>query len=276
MLSSQSGLIPPVCGPRTTMFPNKMLKTKNMKPIAFFDFETTGTDVAVDKIVEISIVIFSPDFSEIINKKTMLINPGIPIPKEATEIHGITDEMVKDQPLFPNIAKGVLAFIEGCDMAGYNINNFDKPLFAEEFARCGINWPAGDVLFIDAMQIFHSKEKRDLSGAMKFYCNEDHEGAHAAEIDNIATAKVLQAQLKTYADLGAMDREQLAKFCQPNECMDIAGKIIKNADGKWVYGFGKDKGKRIKENPGFGQWMLKSNFTTNTKDCIRKILDWHK
>ncbi len=240
------------------------------KPICHIDTETTSVEVDSAKIVQICIIKMDT-LGQVLDKRTKLINPGIPIPAEATAVHGITDEMVKDAPTFQSLSKGIFDFIEGCDFAGYNIINFDVPLLAEEFARCNITWPPQDALFFDAMKIFHEKEKRDLTAAMKFYCGVELEGAHDAENDVLASAKVLAAQLTKYEDLKAMTPEQLSKFCMPQDRLDLAGKIVLK-DGEAVYNFGKDKGKSVKKFPGFGEWMLKNSFTSNTKNVVRSLI----
>ena len=180
--------------------------------------------------------------------------------------------MVATAPKFANLAKALLSFFDGCDLAGYNIVGFDVPMISEEFARCGIEWPAEDVRYIDAFKIFLEKEKRDLAGAARFYLNKDHTGAHDARVDVIMTVQVAAKQLMQYTDLAAMTPSQLSKFCTGERSIDLAGKIVLNEAGIPVYGFGKDKGKPVQENPGFGKWMLGQSFPTNTKNIIKKLI----
>lgn len=242
-----------------------------MKPIVFFDLETTGTDTEDDRIVSIAAVKMQPTLMQKIDERTTLINPMRPIPKQASEVHKITDDMVALKPTFANIYKSLLEFLKGCDFAGYNILNFDVPLLSAEFARCGVSWPEPGSIFVDAYTIFAEKEKRTLEAAMQFYCNEAHEDAHDALGDVRATIKVLQAQITRYDDLSGKTPEQLFTFCMGNR-IDLAGKIVKNDEGVAVYAFGKDKGKPVKENPGFAEWMLKNSFPIDTKRVIRELL----
>ena len=172
------------------------MKLNLKKPIAFFDLETTGVDVSKDRIVEIAIVKVNPNQST--ETKTMRINPTIPIPKEASKIHGIYDEDIKDAPTFKQIAKDIVKFIEGCDLAGYNSNQFDIPLLAEEFLRADVDFSVKNRKFVDVQVIYHKMEQRTLSAAYKFYCKKDLEGAHGAEAYTMTTYEVLQAQLDMY------------------------------------------------------------------------------
>jgi DNA polymerase-3 subunit epsilon len=241
-----------------------------MNPIVFFDLETTGTDVVNDRIVQLAAVKVTGLNGEE-EEKNVLINPGKPISKEASEVHGITDEMVKDKPKFAQYAKALFSFLEGCDLGGFNIIQFDIPILAEEFARCGIDWPAKGTKFYDAFHVFREKEKRDLSSAVKFYCNESHDDAHDALADVRATIKVFNSQCFLYPDLGTV--EEYAAFCVIPGAIDLAGKIVLNEKGEAVYNLGKDKGKSVKQNPGFGQWMLNQSFSTNTKSVVRSLIN---
>lgn len=240
-------------------------------PLIFIDVETTGTDVVLDKIVQLAALKVTNGIGEPGEEKKVLINPGIPIPAAATEVHGITDEMVNYEPTFSRYAKALFDFLNNCNYAGFNIIQFDIPLLSEEFARCGIEWPAKDALFFDAFHVFREKEKRDLTGAMKFYCQRDHAGAHDAMADVKATQCVMLAQIALYEDLDSEDK--YSDFCKIPNALDLAGKIILNDQGKAVYNFGKDKGKGVKENPGFGKWMLNNSFSTNTKNIVRSLIN---
>ena len=242
-----------------------------MKPIIFFDLETTGTDIVNDRIVQFAAIKTIENTLVYDATKNVLINPGKPIPKEASDVHGITDEAVKDKPKFAQYAKGLFEFISGCDYGGYNIIHFDVPLLSEEFARCGIDWPAKDAQYFDACHVFREKEKRDLSGAMRFYCNESHEDAHDALADVKASIQVLRAQAERYEDLNSPDK--YAAFCVIPGALDLAGNIVLNEKGEAVYNFGKDKGKSVRLNPGFGQWMLNQSFSTNTKNIVRSLIN---
>jgi DNA polymerase III subunit epsilon len=247
------------------------MKLKLNKPIVFFDLETTGTNIATDRIVEISAIKLYPDGSqEILTKR---INPGMPIPAEATAIHGISDDDVKDCLAFKNLAVQFKAFMAGCDLAGYNILRFDLPLLVEEMLRAGVdNFPEPGTRFIDAMAIFHHFEKRDLTAAVKFYCGKDHIEAHSAESDAKATMEVLQSQVEKY-ELGP-DTAMLHDLCSNGqEIIDFAGKFIRNEKGEIVYAFGPHKGVKVIDETGFALWMLSKDFTFDTKEKAKKILN---
>jgi DNA polymerase-3 subunit epsilon len=205
--------------------------------------------------------------------KNILVNPGMPIPKEATEVHNITDDMVKEAMPFAAYAKGIHEFFSGCILCGYNIKNFDVPLLSEEFSRCGINWPDADVKIIDAYKIFAIKERRDLTYAVKFYTGETLGGAHDAEVDVDATINVFAAQMRVYPDLKAMSVDELQRFCDEGVTnVDLAGKIVLNGQGVAVYSFGKSKGVPVTSDKGFGEWMLKNDFPENTKAIVRSLI----
>ncbi len=242
------------------------------QPIIFFDLETTGVSVTKDRIVSLSAIKCDSGYN-ILEKKNILINPTIPIPAGATEVHKITDEMVKDKPTFVGYSKAMANWFADSVLAGYNIRSFDVPLLSEEFNRCQISWPLPGVKILDSFAIFKSKEKRDLSAALKFYTGETMEGAHDAENDNIATIKIFKGQLAMYEDLKEMNIDQLHDYCTlGKKTKDLAGKIGINEAGKEIYAFGKDTGLTIKENPSFALWMLKNDFTGETKSILREIL----
>lgn len=252
-------------------------KPKNMnnlfeKPLVVFDLETTGTDVVKDKIVSLAAIkMFSP--TNLDKVKKIMVNPGMPIPAGATEVHGITDAMVADCPAFKAYAKALSEYLWGCNLAGYNIKNFDVSMLAEEFARCGITFPIGDTAFIDACNIFKAKEQRDLAAAVKFYTGGQIEDAHSAEGDVISTIRVLFGQMERYEDLSAMTVKELDLFCSGGvKTADLAGKIAYDEQGHPVYNFGKSKGVRVVDDSGFGLWMLKQDFPTDTKNVVKKIL----
>ncbi len=246
------------------------LNLKN--PLAFFDLETTGTNVTKDRIVEISIVKVNPNQS--IDTKTMRINPTVPIPKETTKIHGISNEDIKDAPTFKQVAKEILTFLKGCDLAGFNSNRFDIPLLAEEFLRAGVDFDVRNRKFVDVQTIFHKKEQRTLSAAYKFYCNKNLENAHSAEADTKATYEILKAQLDKYDDL-ENDIEFLSKFSRYHNNADFAGQIVFNDKGEEVFNFGKNKGKTVEsvfaENPGYYSWIMNADFPLFTKKILTEI-----
>lgn len=246
------------------------LNLKN--PIVFFDLETTGVNVNTDRIVEICILKVSPDGSE--DTKTWLVNPERPIPKETTEIHGISDEDVKDKPTFAEIAKTVATMIEGCDMAGFNSNRFDVPLLAEEFLRADVDIEMRKRKFIDVQTIFHKNEPRTLVAAYKFYCQEDLTNAHSAEADVRATYEVLKAQLDRYDNI-ENDMGMLAEFSTFTKNADYAGRIVYDKDNVELINFGKYKGQKVEEvfakDPGYYSWMMKGDFPLFTKKVITEI-----
>lgn len=217
------------------------MKLKLKRPIVFFDLETTGVDASKDRIVEVSMIKIMPDGEEIC--KTRKLNPGMHIPEEATAIHGITDEDVKDCPTFAQVAKSLAQFLQGCDFGGFNSNRFDLPLLVEEFMRAGVEVDFKRRRFIDVQNIFHKKEQRTLVAAYKFYCDKDLTDAHSAEADTRATYEVLQAQLDRYPDL-ENDVDALAEYSSRGESADYAGRILYNEKGEEVFGFGKYKGVR--------------------------------
>jgi DNA polymerase-3 subunit epsilon len=234
--------------------------------------ETTGINISKDRIVEISILKINPDNTK--ESKTRRINPEMPIPPEATAIHGITDDDVKDCPTFNAIAKSLSALIEGCDLAGFNSTRFDIPLLAEEFLRAGVEIDWNKRKFVDVQTIFHKMEQRTLAAAYKFYCNKDLEQAHRAEIDAKAAYEVLKAQLERYPDL-KNDIKYLSEFSSFNNNVDFVGRMIYNAKGEEVINFGKYKGRLVTEvltiDPGYYSWIMDGDFTLNTKKMLTEI-----
>lgn len=248
------------------------MKLNLKRPIVFFDLETTGVDTAKDRIVEISLVKVMPDGEEII--KTRRINPQMHIPEDATAVHGITDEDVKDAPTFAQIAKSLSQFIEGCDFGGFNSNRFDLPMLVEEFLRAGVDVDFKKRKFIDVQNIFHKMEQRTLVAAYKFYCDKELDGAHSAEADTKATYEVLKAQLDRYPEL-QNDVAALAEFSTRGETADYAGRIIYNEKGEEVFNFGKYKGMSVSEvfrkEPSYYAWMMNGDFPLYTKKVITEI-----
>ncbi len=248
------------------------MKLNLKNPIIFFDLETTGTNIASDRIVEISYHKVSPNGRE--ETKTIRVNPGMPIPKAASDIHGITDADVADCPMFKAVAKEIARDIEGCDLAGYNSNRFDIPLLAEELLRADVDIDLMKRKFVDVQVIFHKMEARTLLAAYKFYCDKDLVGAHGAEADTLATYEVLQAQLDHYPEL-KNDVEYLSKFTTQNNNVDFAGRMIYNDKGEEIINFGKHKGKKVvdvlKEDVGYYGWMMNSDFSLHTKKVLTNI-----
>lgn len=242
-------------------------------PIVFFDLETTGINIAKDRIVEISVLKIHPNGKE--EQKTVRVNPEMHIPEEASNVHGIYDEDVKDCPVFKNIAKDLARYIEGCDLGGYNSNRFDIPLLAEEFLRAEVDFDMSKRKFIDVQTIFHKMEQRTLSAAYNFYCQKSLEDAHTAAADTMATYEVLKAQLDRYGDKLENSIEFLSKFSTQNKNVDFAGFIIYNDKGVEIFNFGKNKGlpveKVLKEQQGYYDWVMKSDFPLYTKKVLTKI-----
>jgi DNA polymerase-3 subunit epsilon len=249
------------------------MKLNLKRPMVFFDLETTGTNIATDRIVEISVVKVMPDGEEI--TRTRRINPEMPIPAEATAVHHITDEDVKDCPTFRQVAKSLCEFMVGCDFCGFNSNRFDIPLLAEEFLRAGVDVDLMKRKFVDVQVIYHKLEQRTLSAAYKFYCNKNLEDAHTAEADTRATYEVLKAQLDCYQDVLENDIEFLSNYSCHTKNVDFAGRIVYNEQGVEVFNFGKYKGMSVSEvlkrDLGYYGWIMQGDFTLNTKNELTKI-----
>lgn len=251
---------------------------KLQRPLVVFDLETTGTNIMTDRIVEISVLKAFPDGTT--EQKSHLVNPGMPIPPEATAVHHISDEDVADKPLFKQIAKSLCAYLEGCDIAGFNSNKFDVPLLAQEFERAGIDFDLMNRKFVDVQNIFHKMEKRTLVAAYKFYCGGNLEDAHSAAADTKATYEVLLRQVEVYDELGN-DIDALADFSKVDRSLDLAGRIVLNDKDEPVFNFGKNKGRTVKEivryEPSFIAWMLQGDFPKNTKDVLLRLqLEYRK
>jgi len=246
------------------------LNLKN--PIIFFDLETTGINIASDRIVEISYLKIDLNGNE--QSKTMRVNPGMAIPEKSTEIHGITDEDVKDKPTFNEVARSVARDFEGCDLAGYNSVRFDIPLLAEEFLRAGVDIDLKRRKFVDVQVIFMKMEPRTLAAASKFFLGKELEDAHSASADTMATYEVLQAQLDRYTNL-ENDIGKLAEFSAHTRNVDFAGRIVYNDEDVEVFNFGKHKGKAVTEvlaqDPGYYGWMMNGDFPLYTKKVLTSI-----
>lgn len=248
------------------------MNLKLHKPLCIFDLETTGTNVGKDKIVEICILKVNPDASR--ESKTWLVNPEMPIPKESTEIHGISDDDIKDAPTFRQIASKIMELIAGSDLGGFNSNRFDVPLLAEELLRADIDFDLSKFRLVDAQTIFHKKEPRNLSAAYSFYCGKNLENAHSAEADVLATFEVLDAQIAHYDDL-PNDINGLSEFSFHNKFADLAGFIAFDEKGSEIFTFGKYKGQRVKEvfqkDLGYYGWIQNADFPLYTKKILTSI-----
>lgn len=251
-------------------------------PLLFFDIESTGLNVASDRIVEISLVKVSPGGPGEPNKvevKTRRINPTIPITPAAQAIHGISDADVKDCPTFKQVARSLAQLMEGCDIAGYNSLKFDIPMLAEEFLRAGVEFDFRKRKLVDVQNIFHKKEQRTLKAAYKFYCGLSLDHAHSAEADTMATYQVLEAQLDRYGndeeDPLQNDVAYLAKYSCQNRHVDYAGRIVLDEQDEPVFNFGKHRGKKVTEvlqrEPSYYNWMIEGDFTLDTKQQLTKI-----
>ncbi len=243
------------------------------KPIAFFDLESTGLNIAHDGIIEICILKINPDQSE--ETYTARIKPLVPISKEASDITGITMDDLKDCPTFKEAAPKIAAFLGDSDLGGFNSNKFDIPLLAEEFLRAGIDFDMTERKCIDVQVIYHKKEQRTLSAAYKFYCDRDLNDAHSALADTRATYEVPKAQLDKYTDL-QNDVETLSEFSAHTCNVDFAGRMIKNEKGEILFNFGKHKGKKVtdvigRQEPTYYNWIMDSDFPLNTKQVLTKI-----
>ena len=248
------------------------MRLKLTKPIIFFDLETTGINLIEDRVVEISLIKLMPDGST--EERTRRINPGIPIPPQATAVHHITDDDVKNEPTFKQIAKSLAKMFEGCDIAGFNSNRFDIPMLDQEFQRADVDFDFSHARFVDVQTIFHKKEPRNLSAAYRFYCGKDLEHAHSANADTQATYEVLLAQLEKYQDLpDTVDK--LSEFASQQRNVDFAGRLIFDEKGREVINFGKYRGKIaedvLRRDPGYYGWIMNGDFTKNTNDCFTRI-----
>lgn len=242
------------------------------KPLCFFDLETTGTQVASDRIVEIAILKIHPNGNK--ELKSWYVNPGIPIPPEATAVHGITDAKVAEEPTFKEIAKTVYTFIKDSDLAGFNSDRFDIPLLAEEMLRAGVDFDMKSKCTVDVQTIFHKMEKRNLEAAYAFYCNKSLENAHSAIADAEATCQVLMAQIARYDELGDTVPE-LAEFSTRRKSADFAGFIGLNEADEPYFTFGKHKGAKVHDilenEPGYFGWILNADFPLYTKKVLTRI-----
>lgn len=242
-------------------------------PLAIIDLETTGIDLASDKIVEIAIVKLMPDGT--IQKKRKILNPLKPIPPVVSNIHGITDEMVKNAPTFKQAANEIKQFLSNCDLGGYNSNRFDIPMLVEEFLRSGLEFSMEGRKMVDVQKIFHTMEQRTLTAAYKFYCNKLLENAHSAEADAQATLEILQAQVLHYPQLG-LTVETILNCIGEDDCIDFARRMIM-INGIETFNFGKHKGKAVQEvlksEPQYYDWIMKSDFSLNTKQKLTDIFN---
>ncbi|WP_304201028.1 3'-5' exonuclease [Flavobacterium alvei] len=248
------------------------MELKLNKPICFFDLETTGIDVAKDRIVEIAIFKVFPNGNK--ESKTWLVNPTIPIPPQSTAIHGISNEKVANEPTFKELSSVIYNMIKDSDLAGYNSDRFDIPLLAEELLRAGVDFDMKNRVSVDVQTIFHKKEERTLSAALKFYCGQSLENAHSAEADTMATYEIMKAQLDRYPEL-ENDIKSLSEFTTRKKIADFAGMIAFDKDGDEIFTFGKHKGVKVdvvlESEPGYFSWIQNADFPLYTKKVLTAI-----
>ena len=244
------------------------------RPIAFIDLETTGVSLSSDRIVEVAIIKILPDGSRQVKRK--LINPEMPIPQQSTDIHGITNEMVKDAPTFKQAGNELKQFIENCDLGGYNSNRFDIPILMEEFLRAGMEVDLSTRRMVDVQHIFYTMEPRTLTAAYKFYCEKELTDAHSAEADVNATIDVLLSQLDRYPKLGNTVDSILSNIGE-EKLVDYARRFLFDDKGVEVFNFGKHKGKPVadvlKAEPQYYDWMMRGDFPLHTKQKLTEILN---
>ncbi len=257
----------------------------NLKvPLCFFDLETTGVNISQDRILEIAVIKVMPNGDML--RKSNILNPTIPISKESTAIHGLSDDDVRDKPTFKEVAKEYAKFMEGADLSGFNILKFDVPILVEEFLRADVDFDYGRKRIIDAQKIYHMMEKRNLPAAYQFYCNKELENSHSAEADTQATMEVLFAQVEKYENqiakdgLGNLvgviknDMEELNKLTS-SDLIDLAGRMVRNGKGQVLFNFGKHRNKPVlavlKEEPSYYDWMMNGDFPLDTKRKLTEI-----
>lgn len=251
------------------------MQIRLQRPLAFFDVETTGLTIGLDRIIEISVLKLDPSGSK--DMFTQRINPEMAIPELITKLTGITNEDVKDMPTFAAIGRQLMDFLNNCDFAGYNSNKFDVPILVDEFLRTGFEFDISDRKLIDVQNIFHKMEQRTLSAAYKFYCEKDLVNAHSAEADIIATYEILEAQLARYEGKIEKDVDALHKFTNMFNTVDLAGRMVFNEKGEETINFGKHKGKLVTDvfasEPSYYDWLMKGDFPRQTKQVFKSLWD---
>jgi DNA polymerase-3 subunit epsilon len=245
-----------------------------IRPIAFLDLETTGVNLSTDRIVEIAIVKILPDQTRQVKRK--LLNPEMPIPVASSDIHGITNDMVKDAPTFKQAGNEIKQFLHDCDLGGYNSNRFDIPILMEEFLRAGMDVDLSNRRMVDVQHIFYSMEPRTLSAAYKFYCQKELINAHSAEVDINATIEVFMSQLERYNQLGS-SVDSILSIIGEEKIVDYARRFSFDDKGVEVFNFGKYKGKSVSEvlksEPHYYDWMMRGDFPLHTKQKLTEIMN---
>ena len=262
--------MPPLPNPKENMFPIKL-----DRPLIVFDIEATGISPRADRIIELAAIRIEPDGSQ--HKGYWLLNPGVPIPVESIAIHGITDEIVSSCPTFKEKSLEILTFFGEADLSGFNAGRFDIPMLSEEFKRADIHFDPERRRLLDAQRIFHTREPRNLSAALNFYCDKEHTDAHGAEADVQATLDVLLGQFEKYQDL-PRDMDALDKLLNPLDPFntDRSGRL-RWVDGEVTINFGRKKGEKLKElvktDPGFIKWIIKNDFPQDTRKICEDALE---
>lgn len=245
------------------------------RPLVVFDIESTGVNARQDRIIELAAIRVEPDGTE--TEKCWLLNPGVKIPPETTAIHGITDDIVANCPAFADVADEIEAFFRGCDLSGFNADRFDIPCLEEEFARTGRNFAAGDRRHVDVQRIYHKREPRDLSAAVRFYCGRDHAGAHGAEADARATLDVLKAQFAKYPDLPKTTAE-MDEYLVPRDPLNADRRgLLRWVSGELCVNFGQKRGTRLRDlfvhEKNWLKWFVKGNFEADARMIVNDLLE---
>ena len=256
------------------------------KPIIFFDLETTGTNIQTDRIVELTVVKIHPDGRREV--KTRRLNPCMHIPQEATAVHHISDEDVRNEPTFRQISRNLYIFFEGCDLGGYNILKFDIPMLTREFARAGLTFSTAGRRIVDAYNIFCRMEPRNLSAAYKFFCGKTMSNAHSAEADTLATYEIFEGEMRKYSQYTPdqlpeevekfpENLDELHRFCNQNQmtAIDPEGRF-RWKENEAVVAFGRNAGTPLRklavENPDFLRWIIRSDFSPEVKKIASDAL----
>ena len=254
---------------------SKLSRLKLDKPVVVFDLETTGVDTANDRIVQIAYEILDENLKKVTSFE-IKINPGVDIPKGASDVHGITNDMVKDAPPFKAIAHELYKAIVGKHLGGYNIINFDVPMLYNEFQRCGITYPTPDVKMIDSFKIFCLNNRRDLQSAHRYYTGKGFDDAHDALSDCTATSRILKRQLMMHDEL-PNDGDGIQDYAmQGKKIVDINNKVHMNEEGFVCFSFGKHRGEKVIDNKSYASWMVSSGFPKSTIDAIQSEIEKHK
>jgi len=247
---------------------------KLSKPLIYHDLETTGVSTENDRIVEIAAIKYFPDGST--EEKHFLINPEIPIPLGAAEVHGITDDKIKDAPTFKQLAVSMRSWFDGCDLAGYNSDRFDVLLLSAEFERAGLEGITWNPALLDIFTMYRKLFPNTLSDVYKRLTGKVLEGAHGAINDIRSTKEIADILIPSMIELSETPLETVVDFDNymqgSNKRYDLAGKLYKDEEGVVRYNFGKDLGKSVKEFPGFGQWMLNQSFPQETKNKLKELI----